>query len=240
MPCECRCVDVSTRILGDRIGILHILIGKGFHRIGIRSVFGDHMSRHVRSNIQSKVPGNGHQCVVDPHQWTFQAVLGRGSWIITFLGNRPSSDRGIPIEIDGLRLFVWENDDVMTPTLVHDNVVLIWGHPFFKGSHREILTKGILMRLRPSFLPDRPSVDLVSAGDDAIVTGCSQYLGIPWGQRNFVGRGVIWRGHVAPLLIQYGCCFYRISAPSLPRRRYCRPSVPGSPVEDSDRPVRKR
>ena len=49
-------LDMAKSIFGDRIGVFHVLIGKGLHTIGQLTMLFDDVLTHRRSNVEGEIP----------------------------------------------------------------------------------------------------------------------------------------------------------------------------------------
>ena len=84
--------------------------------------------------------------------------------------------------------------------LVHDDVLLRGRNPRLGGKGREIHSKGVLVGLWAPFLAQRPAIDFITTGHDAIVAGRCQDFGILGGKDNFVfGNVILGRHSLSPL-----------------------------------------
>ena len=187
---------MTHSVLGDGVGIFQVLIGISLDTIGIGAVFLDHMPTHFRCNINGKIPGHRLQHTVDTNQRGGKAITSRRFWVITFLGDQTTTHTGVTHFVDDLGILVRDNDNVVWPVFMHHHIVLSRGHPCLQRTCRKINPKCIFRCPgTPITGTDRPTVDLVGTGNDAIITGRGQYFGMLWWKWRIIFREIIVRCH---------------------------------------------
>ena len=190
-------VDRAQGVFGDRVGVLDILIREGLDAERVGPVLLDHVFRHLGGDIQREIPGDRLQDAVDPHHRRFQAVAGRGLLVVALLGDAAAAQRRVAIRVDKFGLLVGDDYNMMGLVIVQHDVVLVGGDPGPEHLDREIRAERVLARLRAAVpaADDRPAVDLVAAGDDAVVARGGQHVGILGGQGDVGFWNVVWSRH---------------------------------------------
>ena len=61
MKSKVRCGDIAQGILGNRVGVLHVTVGKCLHGVGVGTMLIENVSANFCRDIEGKIPGHGHQ-----------------------------------------------------------------------------------------------------------------------------------------------------------------------------------
>ena len=134
----------------------------------LQNVLAD-LGRHV----QGEVPGHRLKNAVDAHHGRLQTVACRGLRVVALLGDAAAAQGRITVGVDGLGVLVRQDDNVVGLTFVQHDVVLVRRNPGTQRFNREVHVESVVSRFRSAVLVarDGPAVDVVAAGDDAVVAG---------------------------------------------------------------------
>ena len=214
---EVRRAHVPQGVLGDGVGVLEIAVGEGLDGIGVGAVLRQHMVAHLGRDVEGEIPGHRHQHPEDSHQRRPETVAGRLVGVVDLLCEQAAADRGVAAVIDEVRVLVGDDDDMVRPALVHDDVVLVGDDPGAKGLHGEVRAEGVFGGARAAVLPapHGPAIHLVAAGHHAVVARRGDDLRVRRRQRHALFGDVIRSRH--------GNCphDWRLS-----NRPYIRPNMP--------------
>ncbi len=183
-----RRTDAVQRELGQRVGILEVLVAVVLHGPGALAVLLDGVLGKLGRDVQREVPGHRHENVVDAHQGVLQSVLGRSSGIVDLLRDAAAANAVPAADVDDLGLMVADDGEVVQPTLVESLGVLVGPDPAALVRCQWIVeTERILILLRATVRRShRPAVDLVAAGHDAVVAAGGQHVRVLRRQRYLV------------------------------------------------------
>ena len=99
-------------------------------------------------------------------------------------------------EVYSLDVSIWDDDDVVGPTVYRNDVVLIRARPLtVQRVLRKIDAKGVFPSRGPTFSAYWPSVNFIATGHDAVITSGGEYVCIGRWQGYFVFRKIRGSGH---------------------------------------------
>ncbi len=124
-----RGIYMPQGILGNRVGILDVLVRVSLHTIGRFTVLIQHVLANFGRNFQCHLPGHRLQGTAYTDQRLGQTVTGRIRRVVNLLGDHPAAHGRIAIAVDMLGVFVRHNHDVMRLTFMHHHIMLRRCHP---------------------------------------------------------------------------------------------------------------
>ena len=196
---EVRRPHIAQRVFGDGVGVLHVAVGERLDAVGVGAVRIEHVVAHLGRDIEREVPRHRHQHAEHAHQRRTQPVARGRLRVVDLLRDGAAPDRGVAGVVDEVRVLVGDDDDVVGLAVVKHDVVLVGGDPGAQRLDREVGVQRVLVGGRPArpAAPHRPAIDLVAAGDDAVVAGGRDDLRVRRRQRHALFGDVVGSGHAS-------------------------------------------
>ena len=176
----------AERQLGNRVGVLKILVRVSLHSPCGLAVIREDVLGHSGHDVIRNVPRHRRQLAVDPEQRRLEPVSGRRIRVVGLERKGAATDAVIALAVDYIRLRIGLNHNVMTLPVHRDEIVLVRAHPSLERVRGQVHAQGILGRPRPSLCALRPSEHAIPAAHDAVVASCGHHLGVRWRQRHAV------------------------------------------------------
>ncbi len=141
-------------------------------------------------------PGDRRELAANPHLRLAQAILCQSIGRIDFLGQTTTANRVIAVDIDDRRVGIGDDRNVMFLS-TDDALAVSIGTDPLSGQllGRKINTQGVFFGPDTALGPCGPSVDLVTATNDAVVASGRHHVGVLRRQRDSGRRFILLRHH---------------------------------------------
>ena len=176
--------DALARELGERVGVLVVLVRELLHAPRHFAMRVQHMLGDISHQLYGVVPRYIDEFPAYSELRALEAVSSRLVRAVELLRQRAAANAVIASPVDDVRVAVRQHENVVGRAVYLDDGLHVGGYPVSaEGRDRVVCADSVFRRRRAAFAADRPRVYLVSASDDAVVAGSRDDSRVGWRER---------------------------------------------------------